>query len=353
MSKDRLLFIDFYPGNWSSGVSPLSCEARGAYITILAYFWEHQKAPDDDDQANARRCNVTTHRFKKLKNELMEAGKIELRDGCLWNDRAVIALENSLKKSAGNSAKARTAAETRWSKYQKKSGKSSRKVQPFPDILSGKNEENMEVSTQETAENSQSDGATSNAPSNAPSNASQSQSQNHSISTSLESSNSSDKKEKLRECEIASSFQFRKKDEDQFDFWLKDGLDPDKDIIPIIKRLLVRELEKGNKPRSLAYYNSAVRDAKAKRLANGPFTPIVNGKDISLADWCKMLKFDMKTETFASEFVSNHRKTNFPHGNPPTMPGCSAPPELQLAILRCWGEEIPKWLKHHDNPSKE
>lgn len=345
MSKDRLLFIDFYPGNWSSGVSPLSCEARGAYITLLAYFWEHQSAPDDDDQANARRCNVTTHKFKKLKNELMEAGKIELRDGCLWNDRAVIALENSLKKAAGNSAKARTAAETRWSKYRKKAGKKLGKSQTFPDIISDKNGENTEVLEQESAEKSQSDDATSNPPSNPPSNARQSQSQNHSISTSLESSNSFDRKEKLRECEIAASFQFRKKDEDQFDKWLNDEMDLQKDIIPIIKRLFERQCKIGDPPNNLVYYDGAIREAKTKRMANGPMRPIVDGKDLSLDGWCNLIKFDMETETFISESYRNHRKTNFPYGNPPTMPGCSAPVALQLAVLRCWGCEVPEWLQ--------
>lgn len=338
VSKDKLLYVDFYPGDWIGGTQALTSEMRGVYITLMAHFWNNQKPLDDDDQRNARLCNLSTHRFRKIKNILLYEGKIEIKGGCIWNDRAAKTLDNSLTKSAKNSAKARTASDARWEKYLKKAGKKPEKDQPFPDLLSGKNGENMKVLTQETAENSQSADATSNAPSNA----SQSQSQSQCISTSLESCNNSDRKEKLRECEIAASFQFKKRDEDQFDKWLSDGMDLQKDIIPTIKRLLARQRKIGDPPKNLPYYDSAIRSAKAKRLVNGPAVSPVDPKKLTTKQWEKRLHFDLKKEKFESEFYNNQARNNFPHCNPPTMPGCFAPPKLQKALLKAWNIEKSK-----------
>lgn len=140
--------------------------------------------------------------------------------------------------------------------------------------------------------------------------------------------------ENSRECDLK-----------KIDEWLKEGFDVEKDILPTITEVYRIQSARDNTPGSLAYYDTAVRNAKSKRLANGPFKPPTDPKTLSLEDWCKLIKFDMETESFISDFYRDHRKTNFPHGNPPTMPGCSAPVALQLAVLRCWGENIPEWLQ--------
>lgn len=170
---------------------------------------------------------------------------------------------------------------------------------------------------------------------------------NNNITPSLESGNDPDSLGKYQQqiCDVAFLKKLKEGDHQKIDEWLMDDLSVEKDILPTISEVYRTQSARDNTPGSLAYYDTAVRNAKTKRLANGPFIPIVNGKDKSLADWCELIKFDMETETFISDFYRDHRKRNFPHGNPPTMPGCSAPVALQLAVLRCWGENIPEWLQ--------
>lgn len=80
-----------------------------------------------------------------------------------------------------------------------------------------------------------------------------------------------------------------------------------------------------------------------KRIANGSGS--VDPKKLTTDEWCQMLSFDLANGKFKTEFSKQHFKNSFPFGNPPNMPGCYAPPELQLALLKAWGQEIPDWLE--------
>ncbi len=52
--------------------------------------------------------------------------------------------------------------------------------------------------------------------------------------------------------------------------WLKDGADPDLDILPTIREVVARK--QGDPPRSLTYFSRAIADAKKRREAGLPAT---------------------------------------------------------------------------------
>lgn len=137
----------------------------------------------------------------------------------------------------------------------------------------------------------------------------------------------------------------RKCDLEKIDQWRKDGIDVVKDILPTIRKIHREQSAKGNVPGSLAYYDMAVRDANKNRLSNGSAKKTIDGKKLTIDEWCQTLSFDLVAGQFTTEFAKQHFRNNFPFGNGPMMPGCNAPPALQLALLKAWGQEIPDWLE--------
>jgi uncharacterized protein YdaU (DUF1376 family) len=137
VAKDKAVFVPFFPSDWITGVAELSCEARGAYIQVLALFWAKEGRVRDDDSWLARQCNLSTRKYRTIKKELIEVGKLTVENGFISNAKAKETLKNVSLSREKASEKASKAAEKRWKK------------------------------TKETAEPSQSDDATSNATSNA------------------------------------------------------------------------------------------------------------------------------------------------------------------------------------------
>lgn len=152
---EKPLFVDFWPGNFMVGVDGLSAETVGVYIILLCKYWTTAGKLSDDDQTNARTCNVSTYKFRKIKSELIERGKLIVEGGYLVNARAESTLENIQKKREENSERGKAGADARWGRIKKDEKKSEKS--------SEKNEKKIDLFSHQTAENSQSHDATSNA----------------------------------------------------------------------------------------------------------------------------------------------------------------------------------------------
>lgn len=144
-----VVHVDFYFEDFLSGVTYLEPEARGVYITLCALFWSHGGSLPDDDRANARACNATGRTYRRIKDGLVKAGKIEVRDGLICQARAAEELHNAESRiqqriDAGKAGgKAKAAAETS-RKVEKNGSKTAKKVGVFSENETENSNENNE-----------------------------------------------------------------------------------------------------------------------------------------------------------------------------------------------------------------
>lgn len=64
-----------------NGMVELSLEQRGLYNAILDLIYDHDGALKDDDRRIARSIRVHHHQYRKIKAELISAGKIWIEAG--------------------------------------------------------------------------------------------------------------------------------------------------------------------------------------------------------------------------------------------------------------------------------
>jgi uncharacterized protein YdaU (DUF1376 family) len=114
-------WIRFFPSHWLAGTRGMSAAETGIYITLIAMMYERGEPLADDRQRLARLCGTTPAALRSALDMMIEAGKIELVEGGLWNEKVGVETEFRREKSSS----ARESAEKRWKKKQQK--------QPLPD----------------------------------------------------------------------------------------------------------------------------------------------------------------------------------------------------------------------------
>ena len=82
---------DFYkmdPADWDQGTARLSLEEEAAYLRIVNSIHKHKGPVPDVDRVLAGMFRTSTRRARSLVLALIDAGKIIIEDGAIWNDRA-------------------------------------------------------------------------------------------------------------------------------------------------------------------------------------------------------------------------------------------------------------------------
>lgn len=88
--------IDFSPDEWLSGAMSLKADQRGCYVTIIMMIYSHGRPVLDSDRDNAHACNVTIEKWRTIRANLIEKGKLYLtEDGRISNRRCEIELERA------------------------------------------------------------------------------------------------------------------------------------------------------------------------------------------------------------------------------------------------------------------
>jgi|2_EtaG_2_1085320.scaffolds.fasta_scaffold01179_5 hypothetical protein len=90
-------------------------EQRGAYNDFLDLYISKDGLLEDIDKLRRRELAVDMRLYKRLKNELIEAGKIEVINGIITPLNAQL----SLSKSLATSIAGQQAANSRWAKHKK------------------------------------------------------------------------------------------------------------------------------------------------------------------------------------------------------------------------------------------
>jgi uncharacterized protein YdaU (DUF1376 family) len=124
MTRKAPPYVKFYADDWLAGTFELSAEARGCYITLCALMWSKAGPIVDDGRSLARYCNVSTRKWPSIKNELIEAGKIAVKDGLIHQKRAL----DELAKSTLSSDKQREKSRLRHFKNAENSTKPLKKA---------------------------------------------------------------------------------------------------------------------------------------------------------------------------------------------------------------------------------
>ncbi len=112
-SDDAVQFrhIDWHIGDWMGGTIGMSCEHEGAYCRFLNRLYQRGKPLPDDDRFMSVVMGLSVRVWRRLRDVLVEAGKIMVRAGCLTNAR----FEKERMKQAERLRQAAAAARARWS----------------------------------------------------------------------------------------------------------------------------------------------------------------------------------------------------------------------------------------------
>lgn len=87
-ADDRMQFARMNIRDWLQGMRTLKPDQIGVYNVVLFLLYDNLGLLRDDDRYVAGHCQMEVRYYKKIKAELVALGKIEVRDGHLWNRRA-------------------------------------------------------------------------------------------------------------------------------------------------------------------------------------------------------------------------------------------------------------------------
>lgn len=110
MTRNKDAYFNLYIDDFLGGVADLSAEERGVYITLICLMYDRDDGTMyDDDQRWAHRCNVSTRKYRLIKNKLLSEGKLIIvqkdTEPFLTNDRVFLTQKNrqTMKEKNANS----------------------------------------------------------------------------------------------------------------------------------------------------------------------------------------------------------------------------------------------------------
>ena len=107
-------WFPFFTADWIVGVTCLSAAERGVYVSLIAKIYDSEGPIKHDDRRLARECGMAPPAFKRALAALIETGKLTLKDGLIFNDRA----KNELSERRNRRDEAAKAANARWLKHK-------------------------------------------------------------------------------------------------------------------------------------------------------------------------------------------------------------------------------------------
>lgn len=117
MSK-HIPYFDFYPADFMHGVRGLSAQEVGVYTMMLCRIYEENGPVEFHVKRLATYCGMREATFKKTVETLIELGKLDLRDGAIFNRRAEVEISSRANKLKINSKAGKASAEKRQQNQQ-------------------------------------------------------------------------------------------------------------------------------------------------------------------------------------------------------------------------------------------
>lgn len=108
-------YAQWHIGDYIAGTMGMTLETEGAYQRFLMRLYQRGKPLPDDDRFMATAMALSLRVWKRLKDALIDLGKIIVRGGCLTNSR----FEQERRKRAEDIQKRANAARVRWENSRK------------------------------------------------------------------------------------------------------------------------------------------------------------------------------------------------------------------------------------------
>jgi uncharacterized protein YdaU (DUF1376 family) len=133
--KDRTPYFAFFAADFLVGTAMMTLPERGAYITLLAYQWEHGSIPGDDIAALGRLFG--TSKTKEIRSVFRAiSGKFERTSNGEWRNKRLererLRMDRMRQKNAENG---RSGAEKRWRGHSETNGETMARLKPNDSIL--------------------------------------------------------------------------------------------------------------------------------------------------------------------------------------------------------------------------
>lgn len=132
----KFRYMPLHIGDWFLGNSGLTFEHRGFYIDFLARLYDRGKPFIDNDREMADIFDISIRVWRRLKEVLIKAGKILVRNGALTNER----FEKERRRRADEMRRKSEAAQARWRNSKEISGKIAGNLDEISTKISPKSE---------------------------------------------------------------------------------------------------------------------------------------------------------------------------------------------------------------------
>jgi hypothetical protein len=282
--------------SWMDGTEGLSDGAYRAYHVICQLIYLHEGPVMLNERGIAGRCNQAVKSFRKHFQELLDAGKLTVSDGRIFNARAALELEN-VRKNRENAGKGgKTSADARKNLHEheidadnplKNKDEGQAALQDDPSLKEKRREEKKLASTVE--------GGTSGSQ----------------IDTDYA----------RLQAEIAQAFAEAGNaippHPGRARVWLANGFSPDL-IISVIREGLARKPDISN----LSYFDNRLREAAETKPAEKTAQTAYKPEEVF-------------TEELWTRAIEGYKRTkHWSYGKwslPPDMPGCSIPQHILAA----------------------
>lgn len=110
------------PIAWLHGTRTLSAELRGYYADIIELIMSHDGALDDDEDSIAWWLRCSVGKWRKVRQQLVDAGKIHIESGQILNERCSKEAKNALNFIEKCEVAGKKSGEIRRSKSTKSTG---------------------------------------------------------------------------------------------------------------------------------------------------------------------------------------------------------------------------------------
>lgn len=104
MTAVKLRYFNMSIGDWLNGARCLTAEERGCYITIVVMIYDKGGPIPDDDRYMAVACAMTLRPWKRVKQALIDKGKIAIIDGEIHQTRCAKELKKAGDRIAQKAA---------------------------------------------------------------------------------------------------------------------------------------------------------------------------------------------------------------------------------------------------------
>lgn len=121
MAKQHIPYFRFYPSDFMNGVRGLTAQEVGVYTMILCRIYEDGGPIEMHLKRLSTYCGMREKTFETVMKNLIDLGKIELKNGMISNSRADIEITNRLHDLKINSKAGKASAEKRKEKQQETS----------------------------------------------------------------------------------------------------------------------------------------------------------------------------------------------------------------------------------------